>query len=129
MSGSINSVNAQGISFQFDKFAQMAANAAKGTNVIRFIGGSDADTVHDVFVTESDKVGKLGRSTSAREANNVTREIFRQSVAAMFGSEDRIPPEVKNAMKLGDYGKGKPPAARDEEVPAMGLPASGFISV
>ena len=112
MSGSINSVNAQGISFQFDKFAQMAANAAKGTNVIRFIGGSDADTVHDVFVTESDKVGKLGRSTSAREANNVTREIFRQSVAAMFGSEDRIPPEVKNAMKLGDYGKGKPLTAR-----------------
>ena len=112
MSGSINSVNAQGISFQFDKVAQMAANAAKGTNVIRFIGGSDADTVHDVFVTESDKVGKLGRSTSAREANNVTREIFRQSVAAMFGSEDRIPPEVKNAMKLGDYGKGKPLTAR-----------------
>ena len=129
MSGSINSVNAQGISFQFDKFAQMAANAAKGTNVIRFIGGSDADTVHDVFVTESDKVGKLGRSTSAKEANDVTRTIFRQSVAAMFGGEDRIPPEVKNAMKLGDYGKGKPPAARDEEVPAMGLPGSGFISV
>lgn len=112
MSGSINSVNAQGISFQFDKFAQMAANAAKGTNVIRFIGGSDADTVHDVFVTESDKVGKLGRSTSAREANNVTREIFRQSVAAMFGGDDNIPQEVKNAMKLGDYGKGKPLTAR-----------------
>ena len=50
MSGSIDAVNAQGISFQFDKFAQMAANAAKGTNVIRFIGAANADIVHEVFV-------------------------------------------------------------------------------
>ena len=112
MSSSIDALNGQGISFQFDKFAQMAASATKGSNIVRFIGGVDADTVHEVFVTESDKVGKIFRSDSAKEANNVTRTIFRQSVAAMFGGESKIPESVRDAMKMGDYGKGKPLSAR-----------------
>ena len=112
MPSSIGALNGQGISFQFDKFAQMAASAAKGGNIVRFIGGSDADTVHEVFVTESDKIGKIFRSDSAKRANDVTREIFRNSVAAMFGGEDKIPESVKTAMKMGDYGKGKPLSAR-----------------
>ena len=112
MSSSIDALNGQGISFQFDKFAQMAASATKGSNIVRFIGGVDADTVHEVFVTESDKVGKIFRSDSAKEANNVTRTIFRQSVAAMFGGESKIPESVRDAMKMGDYGKAKPLSAR-----------------
>ena len=112
MADSINALNGQGMSLQFEKFAQLAASASKGASAVRFLGYDGAATVRDVVVTVSDKVGKIGRSVSVKEANNTTRAIFRQSVAAMFGGEDRIPDAVKAAMKLGDYGKGKPLTAR-----------------
>ena len=112
MADSINALNGQGMSLQFEKFAQLAASASKGASAVRFLGHDSAATVRDVVVTVSDKVGKIGRSVSVKEANNTTRAIFRQSVAAMFGGEDHIPDTVKAAMKLGDYGKGKPLTAR-----------------
>ena len=112
MADSINALNGQGMSLQFEKFAQLAATASKGSSAVRFLGHDSAATVRDVVVTVSDKVGKIGRSVSVKEANNTTRAIFRQSVAAMFGGEDHIPDTVKAAMKLGDYGKGKPLTAR-----------------
>ena len=112
MADSINAVNGQGMSLQFEKFAQLAATASKGSSAVRFLGHDSAATVRDVVVTTSDKVGKIGRSVSVKEANNTTRAIFRQSVAAMFGGENHIPDTVKAVMKLGDYGKGKPLTAR-----------------
>lgn len=112
MADSINAVNGQGMSLQFEKFAQLAASASKGSSAVRFLGYDGTATVRDVVVTTSDKVGKIGRSVSVKEANNTTRAIFRQSVAAMFGGEDHIPNTVKAVMKLGDYGKGKPLTAR-----------------
>jgi len=112
MADSINALNGQGMSLQFEKFAQLAASASKGSSAVRFLGYDGTATVRDVIVTTSDKVGKIGRSVSVKEANNTTRAIFRQSVAAMFGGEDHIPDTVKTAMKLGDYGKGKPLTAR-----------------
>ena len=45
-------------------------------------------------------------------ANNATRDAFRQAVADMFGGKNHIPDSVKDAMKLEDYGKGKPLTAR-----------------
>ena len=101
MADSINALNGLGMSLQFEKFAQLAASASKGSSAVRFLGHDSAATVRDVVVTTSDKIGKIGRSVSVKEANNTTRAIFCQSVAAMFGSEDHIPDTVKTAMKPG----------------------------
>ena len=53
-----------------------------------------------------------GRLASLKRANNTTRDAFRKAVADMFGGESLIPASVKDAMKLEDYGKGKPLTAR-----------------
>ena len=53
-----------------------------------------------------------GRLGSLKDANNVARDLFRKAVADMFGGENHIPESVKEAMKLHDYGKGKPLTAR-----------------
>ena len=39
-------------------------------------------------------------------------QLFRDSVASMFGGEAKIPESVKKAMILGDYNSGKPLTAR-----------------
>lgn len=109
MSGSIDAINGSGMSLQFQEFARLAG---RSSNVVRFLGSSDAATVHEVAVTKSDKVGKWSRSDDVKLANDTTRAIFRQSVAAMFGGESLIPENVKKAMKLDDYGKGKPLTAK-----------------
>lgn len=59
-----------------------------------------------------DFIGNIGRSASKQEANNAVRELFRQSIIDMFGGESMVPESVKTAMKLEDYGKGKPLSAR-----------------
>ena len=112
MSSSINTINGNGMSLQFEEFARLAGASTKGTNVVRFLGSSDAATVHEVAVTTSDKVGKWFRSDGVKAANDTTRAIFRQSIVDMFGGEALIPDNVKEAMKLKDYGKGKPLTAK-----------------
>lgn len=62
-----------------------------------------------------DKVGGFAaifRSRADKAANNATRELFKSAVAGMFGGEDRIPESVRDAMKMNDYGKGRPLTAR-----------------
>lgn len=59
-----------------------------------------------------DFIGNIGRRARKQEANNAVRELFRQSIIDMFGGEALIPDSVKTAMKLEDYGKGKPLSAR-----------------
>ena len=59
-----------------------------------------------------DFIGNVGRRARKQEANNAVRELFRQSIIDMFGGEALIPDSVKTAMKLEDYGKGKPLSAR-----------------
>ena len=116
MSGMINALDAQGTSLQFSEFAKLAEKGS--SKVVRFLGGQDAQTVHEVAVTKSDRVWALSRSDATKQANNITRTIFRDSVAAMFGGMDRIPDSVKTAMRLKDFGKdgrvdsGKPLTAR-----------------
>jgi len=43
---------------------------------------------------------------------NATFNAFMKAVGNMFGGVDHIPDNVKEAMKLEDYGKGKPLTAR-----------------
>jgi hypothetical protein len=57
MSSSIDALNGSGMSLQFEEFARLAG---KSSNVVRFLGSSDAATVHEVSVTKSDKVGNTG---------------------------------------------------------------------
>ena len=48
-----------------------------------------------------------GRLASLKRANNITRDAFMKAVADMFGGVGSIPDNVKEAMKLEDYGKGR----------------------
>ncbi|MBO7092707.1 MAG: hypothetical protein J6W23_13055 [Victivallales bacterium] len=59
-----------------------------------------------------DFIGNVGRRAPKKEANEAVRTLFRQSIIDMFGGESMIPESVKTAMKLEDYGKGKPLSAR-----------------
>ena len=52
------------------------------------------------------------RTKDAKAANDEVRELFRKSIAEMFGGEGNIPDSVKDAMLLKDYGSGKPLTAR-----------------
>ena len=62
--------------------------------------------------TGHDFIGNVGRFGSAVGKNDQVRTLFRNMVADMFGGENNIPDVVKAAMKLDDYGKGKPLTAR-----------------
>ena len=60
----------------------------------------------------SDFIGNIGRSKDTKAANVRVRDLFRTMISDMFGGEDNIPNIVKDAMKLDDYGKGRPLTAR-----------------
>ena len=99
---------------QFVQFAESAAAAGKQKAVARLseseLGGIVNRTIKP---TSADWVGVgAGRLASLKKANNTTREAFMKAVAEMFGGEDHIPDSVKDAMKLEDYGKGRPLTAR-----------------
>jgi hypothetical protein len=68
MSSLIDALNGNGISLQFEEFARLAQGASmKDTRVVRFLGTSDAATVHEVAVTKSDKVGKWFRTGGIKD--------------------------------------------------------------
>ena len=52
------------------------------------------------------------RSSASKKANDTAREIFLQSVNEIFGGESLVPPSVREALKLEDYGSGRPLTAR-----------------
>ena len=95
-------------------FAEASAKAGKQRAVARV----DADQIGGI-ANRTAKPGSgdwvgigQGRLASLKRANNTTREAFRQAVITMFGGESHIPDSVKDAMKMQDYGKGKPLTAR-----------------
>ena len=59
-----------------------------------------------------DFIGNIGRIGRYKTANDTVRTLFRETVASMFGGEENIPENVMEAMKLHDFGKGKPLTAR-----------------
>lgn len=98
---------------QFVKFAQDAMEAGKAKaiareNIIENGGGA----VRTITRGSGDHAFAFKRSRANKTANDTVRELFRDSVIAMFGSEDKIPESVKKAMLLKDYGVGKPLTAR-----------------
>ncbi len=99
---------------QFVDFAETAVAAGKQKAVARFDAGELGGIVNRTIKPGSgDWVGiGVGRLSSLKKANNATRDAFMKAVADMFGGESHIPDSVKVAMKLEDYGKGKPLTAR-----------------
>ena len=99
---------------QFVEFAEAAVNAGKQKASARLDAGELGGIVNRTIKPgKGDWVGiGAGRLASLKRANHATRDAFRQAVADMFGGENHIPDSVKDAMKLEDYGKGKPLTAR-----------------
>ena len=102
---------------EFVKFAEAQHTAGKDKAVARF-EKPDADGLggivnRTIMPGSGDWVGiGVGRLASLKRANNITREAFMNAVGNMFGGVDHIPDNVKDAMKMQDYGKGKPLTAR-----------------
>ena len=99
---------------QFVDFAEAAAKAGKQKAIARVDAGELGGIVNRTIKPGSgDWVGVgAGRLASLKKANNITRDAFMKAVSDMFGGMNRIPASVKEAMKLEDYGKGKPLTAR-----------------
>ena len=103
---------------QFDSFvsfAHKAVAAGDGKAVARsqdekeYFGGIEARKVSAV---KTDMAYAFRRNDTEKAANNAVRDLFRESVAALFGGKDKIPANVRSAMLLKDYGVGKPLTAR-----------------
>ena len=98
----------------FVTFAEGALHTEKGAKSIanaQVLGGRTVKIV----ATDADKTGFSGgfhRTHTAEQANDTTRNLFLQSVIAMFGSEKNIPKTVMKALKTEDYYCGKPLTAR-----------------
>ena len=112
----INAVNEQ--FNRFVSFAQEKVQAGKGTAIATKgeveAGAGGALAEREIRATDkTDFVGmSFLRTDGTKRANDEVRELFRKSVADMFGGENNIPDSVKDAMLLKDYGSGKPLTAR-----------------
>ena len=96
----------------FADFATQSVNAGKSKAIAR-ANGADGLAGRTIAAAKHDWVGiGVGRLSSLKDANNAARTMFRKAISDMFGGENNIPPEVLDAMKLADYGKGKPLTAR-----------------
>lgn len=92
----------------FENFAN-GDKQVSGKTIVRLTGDGPERTITPA---KGDFVGNVGRSGATKEANEAARTAFRSAIADMFGGEDKIPQSVKTAMKLGDYGQGRPLTAR-----------------
>ena len=105
------------INATFDAFVQFA-QTQEAAGKQRAVARVDADALGGIVNRtirpgSGDWVGiGAGRLASLKRANNITRDAFMKAVADMFGGESHIPDSVKVAMKLEDYGKGKPLTVR-----------------
>ena len=114
---------------QFVDFAETAVKAGKQKAIARVDAGELGGIVNRTIRPGSgDWVGiGAGRLASLKKANNTTRDAFMKAVADMFGGKSHIPASVKDAMKLEDYGKGKPLTARRILAVKDAIEKSGFL--
>lgn len=84
--------------------------------IAKFEATNEAHNGFSLERSVNDKIHKFRRSESAKTFNNQIRDQFLKTVCDLFGLEsnqtDRLPPEIKKALVLGDYGKGRPLSAR-----------------
>ena len=98
----------------FVDFAKAQEAAGKQRAVARLDTAATGSLAgHTIKAASGDWVGiGVGRLRSQKNANNIARDLFKTAVADIFGGEDHIPDSVKDAMKMHDFGKGKPLTAR-----------------
>ena len=94
-------------SANFQKFVDFAKNAyaTKGEDTVARFSGMPRGDYKGTFAS-------FLRTSDMKTANDQVRDLFRQTVADMFGGERNIPDIVRDNMKLEDFGKGKPLTAR-----------------
>ena len=91
---------------KFVQFAQQQDDAVNSKVIARVSGEDGALDGRTITAATNDKVAPwTRRSHGKKDANNIARELFRQSIIDMFGGEDRIPESVKDAMLMKDYGR------------------------
>lgn len=100
----------------FNRFVEFAtAQRASGKAIADAANGkfNVGGLARNVTIASGDKVGAWSRSQTAKDVNNVTRDIFRNAVANMFGGESKIPASVKKAMEMKNFdGSGRPLTAK-----------------
>ncbi len=97
-------------SLQYQQFVNFAsADGVKSGTILASQKAQNGDLTI-VAKTKGDFFGNIWRNKDTRDANDAIREAFKQSIVNLFGvtNEDQLPDSVKKAMKLDDYGKGKP---------------------
>ena len=122
-------IDVNGYSAQFNQFVQFAEQAGKSTAKAQ-VGAAEGGALAGrtiVAKTRSDSIGNVGRLADSREINDVARDLFKRTVVDMFGGEDKIPAGVRDAMKLQDYGKGRPLTARRILAVKNAIDASGVL--
>jgi len=94
-------------SADFQKFVDFAnkAYATNGEDTVARFSGMPKGDYKGTFAS-------FFRTSGMKTANDQVRDLFLKSVADMFGGERNIPDIVRDAMKLEDFGKGKPLTAR-----------------
>ena len=111
----------------FTDFATQSVEAGKSKAVAR-AGGEGPLAGRVITAAKHDWVGiGAGRLGSLKDANNAARDLFRNAIADMFGGVDKIPQGVKDAMKMADFGKGKPLTARRIIAVKNAIDASGVM--
>jgi hypothetical protein len=94
-------------SANYEKFVDFAnkAYATKGQDTVARFTGMPKGDYKGLFAS-------FARSAEMKTANDQVRDLFRRTIADMFGGEKFIPDIVRDNMKLEDFGKGKPLTAR-----------------
>ena len=95
---------------QFTQFLQFASTS--GEKEIARLGVTDRLGTRTITAHKDDSIHAFHRSAEAKVHNDAARTAFRNAIVAMFGGERNIPENVRKAMLLSDYGKGKPLTAR-----------------
>ena len=103
-----------GYNATFKAFADFAAKSIEAgeKKAIARADGTGGLANRTIQPASGDWVGKIRRSNESRDANNITRGLFKQAILDMFGGEKNIPKSVLDAMRMQDFDKGKPLTAR-----------------
>lgn len=99
---------------QFKEFVHFALDASSKKSIMKIgLPGKDGEP-RQIVAKSGDWIGNIGRWKANRDMNDDVRKLFQDTVLGMFGvrSVKDLPPSVQAAMKLEDYGKGKPLTAR-----------------
>lgn len=101
----------------FNKFVDFTKQeGVKNDTVAKFEWKTASNKDFTLERSTSDKIHNFKRSELVKEVNDQVRAQFSNAVCKLFGIKDgkvdKLPPDIKKAMVLGDYGKGKPLSAR-----------------